>query len=554
MAVNLQRCDTHVMTSVAQLAIDGIRKLGIDTLFCIPGIQNDDFFDALVDARDIRPVVCRHEQGASLMAMGASQATGKPSAFCVVPGPGMLNAAAGMNSAYWAGGRVLSLIGAIPHRLKGKGTGVLHDLPDPTQVLANLTKHAAYVESGATAAETINIALAQLMANEARPVSIEVPVDVWAAQADGILDVPAVSTPAINPDQIAAAAKALASSQRPLIVVGGGAHGASAEITALAEMLQAPVTTRRQGHGVVDSRHELFVPLTVGREFWRDADVVLSIGTRLEFPLHWGTDEDLTFIVLNIDESELERRNLRGFGVHADAAEGVVALMDAIGPQNNKRDGVADLVSERRAHFNATVAAELEPQRRQLDAIRDVLPDDGVIVEDVTQVGFAAHLMFEFRHPRSFLTSGTAGALGAGVAHAIGAQAALGDRNVLGIIGDGGFLFSATELATAAQHNIPVTIIVYDNASYGNVKRIQELRFGPDRTIASDLQNPDFVKFGESFGIHTQRADDASALRPALAEAFAHNGPSLIVAAMGDMPNPWPYLRMNEVRGPLTSH
>ncbi len=551
MAVNLQHCDTHTMTSVADLTIDGLRKLGIKNLFCIPGIQNDDFFNALVDARDIRPIVCRHEQGASLMAMGASQATGQPAAFCVVPGPGMLNASAGMNSAYWAGGRVLGLIGAIPHGVKGQKTGVLHDLPDPTQVLANLTKHAAYVSDGESAPGTISAALAALMENEPRPVSIEVPVDVWSAPADGILTAPQRKAPSIDPAQIEAAAAALAKAERPLIVVGGGAHDASAEVTALAEMLQAPVTTRRQGHGVVDSRHELYVPLTVGREFWRDADVVLAVGTRLEFPLHWGVDEDLTIVMLNIDESELTRRNLGAIGIHADAAAGAIALMDAVGPQNRFRSGVVELVAERRAHFNSTVAAELEPQRLQLEAIRDVLPDDGVIVEDVTQIGFAAHLMFEFRHPRSFLTSGTAGALGAGVAHAIGAQAALPSQNVLGIVGDGGFLFSATELATAAQHNIAVTIIVYDNASYGNVKRIQELRFGKDRTIASDLQNPDFVKFGESFGIHSQRADTPDELRPALSAAFAHDGPSLIVAKMGDVPNPWPYLRMNEVRGPL---
>ena len=355
--------------------------------------------------------------------------------------------------------------------------------------------------------------------------------------------------PELDPDQISAAGAALAKAERPLIVVGGGAHDAGVEITALAEMLQAPVTTRRQGHGVVDSRHELYVPLTVGREFWRDADVVVAIGTRLEFPLHWGTDDDLTIIQVNIDQTELDRRNLGVLGVHGDSAKAVNALMGAIAPQNKSRTGVRELVAERRAHFNATVAVELEPQRLQLEAIRDVLPDDGVMVEDVTQIGFAAHLMFEFRHPRSFLTTSTAGSLGAGVAHAIGAQAALPGRNVLGIVGDGGFLFSATELATAAQHNIPVTIIVYDNSSYGNVKRIQQLRFGPDRTIASDLQNPDFVKFGESFGIHTQRADDAEALRPALAEAFAHDGPSLIVAKMGDVPNPWPYLRMTPVRG-----
>ena len=211
------------MTTVAQLTIDALRKLQIDTLFCIPGVQNDDFFNTLVDARDITPIVTRHEQGAAYMAMGHSQATGKPSAFCVVPGPGMLNTTAALTSAYWAGGRVLALIGGIPTWLAGKNTGALHDIADPAAVLRQVTKHTGRVTSGSDAAEVLSTALATLMANEPRPVSVELPVDTWNHEVDGTLNAAERSKPAVNDDHVAKIADLISRSSNPLIVVGGGA-------------------------------------------------------------------------------------------------------------------------------------------------------------------------------------------------------------------------------------------------------------------------------------------------------------------------------------------
>ncbi len=535
------------MTSLADLAIDALRKLEIDTLFCLPGIQNDDFFNRLVDARDIRPIVTRHEQGAAYMAMGHSQVTGKPSAFCVVPGPGMLNTTAALTSAYWAGGRLLGLIGALATFQAGKLTGALHDLENPAAVLEQVTKYTVNLDRPDKALERVQEALRHLMANEARPVTIEWPADLWNSDADGQLQTPLRSVPELDPAGVKRVATLLANATSPVIVVGGGAQDASAEVTALAERLQAPVFTRRQGHGVVDARHPLWVPLTVGYELWRDADVVLGIGPRLEFPRGWGVDDDMTVVQINIDADELDRHNLDTIGLHGDAAEAVGAVTAALPTDIAPPDRAAALAAHRSAFRSQTQS--LDPQRHVLDVIRDVLPDDGIIVEDVTQLGFAAHILFEFRHPRTFLSSGPAGTLGAGVAHAIGAQVGAGKRRVLGLIGDGGFLFTATELATAVQHNIPVTLLLHDNGAYLNVKRIQTERFGADRTIASTLQNPDFVKFGESFGVHSLQANTPEELRPALAEGLAHDGPSLIVMKMDDVGNPWPFLRMPRIRG-----
>ena len=178
------------MVTVADLVIDGLRRTGIDTLFCLPGVQNDDFFDRLVDARDIRPVVTRHEQGAAYMAVGAAQATGRPAACCVVPGPGLLNASAALTSGYWSNARVLAVVGQIPVNAMGRGWGVLHELPDQTAILRQLTKHSELLVDPASAAQQIQLSFDELVSGRPRPVSIEVPVDRWSAPAEATLTDP----------------------------------------------------------------------------------------------------------------------------------------------------------------------------------------------------------------------------------------------------------------------------------------------------------------------------------------------------------------------------
>lgn len=531
---------------VAHLIIEALRQSQISQLFCIPGVQNDDFFNALVDAPDIRPIVTRHEQGAAYMAMGAAQVTGKPAACCVVPGPGMLNASGALTSAYWGYARVLAVIGQIATAQQGRHFGALHDLPDQTAILQQLTKHTAVVHDPATAAPIIQNAIDQVHSGLPRPVSIEVPVDVWAADAPGSITAPITTMPTLDPSNIERAAALIANAKRPLFVLGSGAYGASESITALAEQVQAAVTTRRMGHGVLPSSHPLFVPITCAHELWPDADVVVGIGSRLEWPLgSWGYDNDLTLIQINVDADELDRHGITSVGIHADADDACRALLDAIGPQN--RTSRVEELSTLRASFDGQTA-HLEPQRSYTASIRDVLPADGVIVEDVTQIGFAAHLFYDHLQPRTFLSSGAAGTLGAGTAVAIGASAAT-DRPVVGITGDGGFLFTATELATAAQHNIPCNILLFNNNAYGNVKRIQRERFGEDRTIASTLQNPDMAKLADAFGVSYWHADSPKALRPALTASIEHDGPCLVEVTVDAMPNPWPFLRLPRNRG-----
>ncbi len=541
--------------TIAEQIVDGLRLLGLDTLFCLPGVQNDDFFNALVDAPDIRPIVARHEQGAAYMANGASQVAGGPAAFCVVPGPGMLNAGAALTSGYWSNSRVLAVVGEIATSARGRGFGVLHELVDQHAILSQLTKHATVLDDGASATGSLQSALDAVVSGRPRPVSVEVPVDRWRAPSPGALRAPLASMPTIDPAQLEAAADVIRRAERPMIVVGGGAQDAGQQLAALAELLQAPVTTRRMGHGAIPTAHPLFVHLAVGHELWKTADVVIAIGTRLEWPLmQWRTDDDLTIVKIDIDPDELDRHGVGTVGVVGDAAHVCAALLAALHDLPQRPDRTAQVASMRASYF-----AEIDHLRPQLDflgAIRDVLPDDGVFVEDVTQIGFAAHLAFDFRGPRTFQSTGPAGTLGAGYAQALGAQVALDaegrGRRALAVCGDGGFLFTGGELATAVQHHIPLVALVFDDGAYGNVKRIQQQRFGEQRTIASTLHNPDFVAYARAFGAVGLHADGPDQLRTRLDEAFSADAPAIVHVSTGAMPDPWPWFLRGRARGAST--
>ena len=532
--------------TIAQLILDGMRATGIRQLFCLPGVQNDPFFDAVVDARDwLEVIVTRHEQGCAYMAMGAAQATGRPSAMCVVPGPGLLNAAAGLSSACGAGARVLAIVGQIHSPFLGKGFRVLHELDDQPAVLRQIAKHAAIVRDTDTAAEQIQGAFDALVSGTPRPVAIEVPADLWAKPAPGTVAAGTRTMPVIDDAAVDAAAAQLRAATNPLIWVGTGAQDAAPAVRQLADLLQAPVSTRRMGHGVVDEADPLFVPMGLAHRMWPDVDVVIGIGSRIEFPLlQWGT-AGLDLIQVNTDRDELDRHGLGALGVHGDAAEVVPMLVERL-TDLQRPDRRVELDGKRSAFF-ADIAG-LEPQLSYLGAIRDAVPHDAIIVEDATQMTFVAHFAYQFRHPRTYLSTGFAGTLGSGVAAGIGAKAGAPARTVVTITGDGGFLFTATELASAVQHHIASITIVFNDSAYGNVRRIQQERFGPERTIASTLVNPDIVTFAESFGCLGLRANDPHELGDALKTAIAHDGPVVIEVPVGEVPSPWPFLVMPRVR------
>jgi acetolactate synthase-1/2/3 large subunit len=538
--------------TTAEATVASLAGHGIDTVYALPGVQNDQLFDALFKASNrIRTIHTRHEQGAAYMALGAALATGRPQAYAVVPGPGLLNSAAALLTAYSMNAPVLALVGQIPEGDIGRDLGHLHELRDQAGIVARLVDHSARIRSPETASRLVAQAMRAMRSGRRGPAALECAIDVWGKAGTVTLQPPLPPRePAIDEDTIRAAARRLGAARNPMIICGGGAQDAAREVIELSGMLQAPVLGYRRGRGALDSRDPLSVTLPLGHELWAKTDVVLAIGTRLLVQhRQWGMDDDLAVIHVDADPEGPGRLRAPAVALIGDAGPILRRLIDALPSHNLKRRSRKAEMAQRQAVWRQRLEAALPPQVAWLDAIRAELPEDGIYVDEVTQIGFAARLAFPVYRPRTFLSPGYQDNLGWGFATALGAQHARPDVPVVSINGDGGFMFTANELATAMHHRIPLTTIVFNDGAFGNVRRIQEIQYGK-RLIACDLADPDFVRFAESFGAAAERAKSPAALRAALRRAFRRRDtPTVIEVPVGPMPSPWGFILAPRVRG-----
>lgn len=540
---------TRMTTAAA--TVETLIANGIDTVFGLPGLHNDHLFAAFHDAKDrLRVLHTRHEQTAAYMALGAALATGRPQAFAVVPGPGLLNASAALLTAYGMNAPVLAMVGQIPAADIDRGHGHLHEIPDQLGLMRHVTKAAARIRAPHEAPLVVHDLIRQAISGRPRPVALECAIDVWGrAGAVDLVPAPASPDPVlIDEDAAEQAAKILGGARRVLIVLGGGAQDASEEVRQIAEMLEAPVVGYRRGRGVLPSSHRLSVTLPIAHRLWREVDAVLAVGTRLFYAQsQWGVDDDLKIVRVDIDPDEPARFRRPAAAVIGDAAPALRAIIARLARHNLKRASREEEIAGHRAWLAARLSS-LEPQVSFLRAMRAALPEDGIFVDEVTQVGFASRIAFPVEKPRTFLSPGYQDNLGWGFGTALGVKAAMPDRAVLSIAGDGGFLYQVGELATAVQHKLAVVVVVFDNGAYGNVRRIQQEQYG-NRLIACDLDNPDFVKLAESFGVAAFRARTADELQAALEQAFALDAPALVHVPCGEMPSPWDMILMPRVRG-----
>ncbi len=538
-----------IRQSVAEATIATLLAHGIDTLFALPGVHNDPLFDAAHKASDrVRLIHPRHEQTAGYMALGAALATGKPQAFAVVPGPGILNASAALLMAQSMCAPVMALVGQIPSFAIDQGHGHLHEIHDQLGLLHHITKHAGRIRSPAEAGPKVAAALTAALSGRPGAAALECAIDVWGQVGETTVPAPTpMAAPVADPQAMAAAVAILRDAKRPLIVAGAGALGAGGPLQAVAERLHAPVSSFRRGRGAIPTDHPLAVSFTEGHALWKTADVVLAVGTRLYWQqANWGVDADLKIIRLDIDPEEITRLRHPDCALLGDAAATLAALDTALAASGAIWQPNPDLPAARTAF--AERLTRQEPPMSFLRVIRSALPQDGIYVEEVTQVGFASRLAFPVPAPRTYLSPGYQDTLGWGYGTALGAQAACPGRKVVLATGDGGFMFQAGELATAMRHRLPVVVVVFDDGAFGNVRRIQAERYG-NRLIASDLANPDFVAFARSFGMAAFLATTPDALEAALKQAFALEAPALIHVPVGEMPSPWDMILLPRVRG-----
>ncbi|MBI5321836.1 thiamine pyrophosphate-dependent enzyme [Bradyrhizobium sp.] len=525
---------------------------GVDTVFGIPGAHMYDFNDALYGRRDaLRFIHTRHEQGAGYMAYGYAKSTGRPGVYTVVPGPGVLNSGAALCTAYGANAPVLCVTGNIMSHLIGQGRGQLHELPDQLGMLRSFIKGAQRINHPSDVSPVMAGLFTQMLSGRRGPVAVEAPWDVFGKK--GPAEEPAIGganvSPAIDSDAIAAAAALIAKARNPLIMVGGGAIDAAAEIAELAERLQAPVTAHRSGKGILPDDHPLSLDFVAAFQHWKRADLLIGIGSRLELQyMRWRWAPDgVKVIRIDIDPTEMVRLK-PDVGVVADAATGTHALLAALSAARPaaRQDEFRDLKAKARAEYSV-----VQPQLAYLDAIRASLPRDGFFVEEVSQMGFAARFGFPVYRPRQYVTCGYQDNLGFGYDTALGVKVAHPDKAVVSVSGDGGFLFGLQEMATAVHHRINVVAIVFNNSAYGNVLRDQ-LQAYQGRFIGSDLTNPDFVKLAESFGLRGYRATSPEALKRTLAQALDLDAPALIEVPVekGSEASPWPFIHPAPPAGP----
>ena len=451
--------------------------------------------------------------------------------FSVVPGPGVLNAGAALLTAFGANEPVLCLTGQVPVPFLGKGRGHLHEMPDQLATLRTFVKWAERIEYPDAAPTLVSRAFQEMLSGRRGPVALEMPWDVFTQRAETGAAKPLEGFPAPLPDpeRVKAAAALIANSKTPMIFVGSGAIDARDEIVELAELIDAPVVAFRSGRGIVSNAHELGLTMAAAYRLWPKTDLMIGIGTRMELPTmtRWPFRPDgLRSIRVDIDPSEM-RRFTPDAAVVADARAGTKELLQAV-----RKTGYKKTSGRRTAIREASKAAlqeiqQVQPQMAYLNILREVLPDNAIVTDELSQVGFASWYGFPVYEPRTFISSGYQGTLGSGFPTALGAKVANPDRPVVAITGDGGFMFGVQELATAVQFNIGVVTLVFNNNSYGNVRRDQRERF-EGRVVASDLVNPDFVKLAESFGVGAARVTSPEVFRPALEKALAHGRPYLI--------------------------
>jgi acetolactate synthase-1/2/3 large subunit len=474
------------------------------------------------------------------MADGYARAGGGIGVALVVPGPGLLNASAGLSTAYSASSPVLLISGQIPLASIGKDIGLLHEVNDQLDCVTPITKWRQRVTAVEDVPAAMVEAFQQLRTGRPRPVEIELPPETMEDEGEVELMRPAhVERPPASSADIDRAVEVLSRAERVLIYCGGGVHlsDAHAELAAVAEHLQAGVATSPEGKGAVDERSDLALGCTfwVGSplsEYAASADVVLVVGSRLALRPFRGEQR---IVQLDVDPEEVGRNYDVEVGLVGDAKATLAELaqrLRAEGPPRPSRSAERRAIREAAAAFNT-----LEPQATITRSLREGVPEDAILIAGMTQVGYYSRHFWPVFGPRTYLTSSYSGNLGYEYPTALGAKVARPDRPVVATIGDGGFFYNASELATAAQYKINVGAVVFNDGAYGNVARDLDEAWGG--AYGTELQNPDFLKLADAYGVVGMRASEPGEVGRLVAEAVQLDRPVLIEVPVPEMPRPF---------------
>lgn len=533
------------MTNVSDFIVDALIAQGIDTVFAMPGEQLSPLLKALSRrCRELKMIHPRNEQSATCMAYGYARVTGNPSVVIIPPGPGLLNAMTGIAIGYATSTPILVIAGQIPSHAIGKGLGLLHELPDQLGHLKALTKWATCVRSPNESPKLLREAFERMLTGRPRPVALEFPPDILAATLNWSIEKPRLKSWVPDHAQLERATDLLKLARKPLIVAGGGAVRAADSLAELSDRLQAPVVSNSGGRGIVSEQSYLSFTWPGGHRLWKETDVVLAVGTRFSQPrTNWGFDAAMQIIKIDIDPGELSGGRDRDVQILGDASSAIKTLIELVGSYRaaSREQELSHLKSSLNEEFRG-----LSPQYEYVSALRKSLPEDGILVDELSQIGYVCRFSFPVLQPRTYVTSGYQGALGYGFPAALGAKAAYPHRAVLSVNGDGGFMYGAAELSTAVQQKLGVVAVVFNDNCFGNIARDQRSNA---YSIGTELHNPNFVDFAESFGAFGERAHTPAELRCQIKAALYRELPTVIEVPVGEMPSPWHFIRLPRVRG-----
>ncbi|MCF4972389.1 MULTISPECIES: 5-guanidino-2-oxopentanoate decarboxylase [Pseudomonas] len=533
------------MATCGEVLVHLLERYGVDHVFGIPGVHTVELYRGLARS-SIRHVTPRHEQGAGFMADGYARTRGKPGVCFIITGPGMTNITTAMGQAY-ADSIPMLVISRVQSRSQlGGGRGKLHELPNQSALVAGVAAFSHTLMSAAELPSVLARAFAVFQAGRPRPVHIEIPLDVLVENADALLGSTPVSVARAGaaPAAVQQMSQRLAAAKRPLILAGGGAIDAAAELTRLAEALGAPVALTINAKGMLPAAHPLLIgstqTLLATRALVAEADVVLAIGTELA-----ETDYDITFaggfdipgalLRVDIDPDQNVRNYPPQVALVADARIAAQALLTEV-----NRQPLAPRSPDWGTARVARLWAELEPawdaatraQTRFLNVVLEELP--GVVfVGDSTQPVYSGNLTLNLNHPRRWFNASTGyGTLGYALPAAIGAWLGRGDgQPVVCLIGDGGLQFTLPELSSAVEARTPVIVLLWNNQGYEEIKKYMVNR--DIEPVGVDIYTPDFIGVAKALGCAAQSVHGIEALRTALRAAADRQGPTLLEIDQG---------------------
>jgi thiamine pyrophosphate-dependent acetolactate synthase large subunit-like protein len=525
--------------------VEALRGEGVRHVFGLPGVHNLAIYDALIRQRDIAHVLSRHEQGAAFMADGYARSSGLPGVVAVTTGPGATNTLTPLVESFAGSQPVLVLMSDIPAALIGKGLGSLHEVPNQIDCFKPLCRWAETIYDGREIPAAIERAFHLFRTARPGPIALSLPTDLLVGKSEGRRESYRDSPPECDARLIEEAAGLLRAAKRPLIVAGGGviSAGASAELVALARRLGAPVVTSVMGRGSIRETDPLWLGVLPNyrstQAALEKADVVLSVGCRFAHRSTRGLMLKLSFrpeqalIHIDIDPSVINLMNPARVGIVGDARNGLSGLLAALASGDAGAEWDAGWIRSQR---EVRWPRYTETVDRLIKMLRGALPPGAIVVNDQTGLNYWMEFHFPVLQPRTFLYPVGSATLGYGVPAAIGAKIAHPDRQVLAVLGDGGFMFSVNELATAVKYGLGIVFLVLNDQRYGAIQYLQERMFGKYGEV--DLANPDFPAMARAFGAQGLRAESLDDLPSTLDKALRHAGPTLLELPIAVEP-PW---------------